>query len=208
MDGLMLDSECLYQAAWKTAAAELGYALDESLYLELVGRSNAEAEKAFVSIFGPDFPVNPFGDLWNQHWQTLVTSQGIMLKPGLLALLDWVEKVDLPKAVGTSSNAAETELCLTAAGIRDRFTTLVTVDQVRAGKPAPDIFLTAAEALQVAPDRCLVLEDSNAGVQAAHAAGMSVVMVPDLQVPDAKAQAIAHQIFPSLHEVLAWLQCF
>jgi HAD superfamily hydrolase (TIGR01509 family) len=206
MDGLMLDSECLYQTAWKAAAAELGYALDEALYVELVGRSNEEAEKTFVHIFGKDFPVDTFGELWERRWRVLVADQGIPLKPGLLALLDWVEKHDMPKAVGTSSNAVEAELCLAAAGIRDRFPTLVTVDQVGVGKPAPDIFLAAARRLQVAPHRCLVLEDSNAGVQAAQAAGMPVVMVPDLQGPSAAAKAIALDIFSSLHDVLAWLQ--
>jgi len=130
----------------------------------------------------------------------------VALQPGLLPLLDWVEQQDLPRAVGTSSNAAEAELCLTLAGIRDRFATVVTVDQVAAGKPSPDIFLLAAQRLGVAPHQCLVLEDSNAGVQAAQAAGMAVVMVPDLQQPTAASQAIAQPVLGSLHEVLAWLQ--
>ncbi len=206
MDGLMLDSECLYQEAWKRAAAELGYTLDADLYLSLVGRSNAEAERTFAQVYGADFPTVAFRAGWDAHWHELVAQQGIPLKPGLLALLDWVEQQSLPKAVGTSSNQAEAEVCLTAAGIRDRFATVVTVDQVQAGKPAPDIFLTAAQRLGVPPDQCLVLEDSNAGVAAAQAAGMAVIMVPDLQTPTAASTAIALHIYPSLHGVLSWLQ--
>ena len=139
-------------------------------------------------------------------WRQLIAVKGVRLQPGLLPLLDWVEHCALPRAVGTSSNREEAELCLTLAGIRDRFSTLVTVDQVAAGKPAPDIFLAAAQKLGLPPAQCLVLEDSNAGVAAAQAAGMTVIMVPDLQVPDATSTAIAQEIFPSLNDVLTWLQ--
>ncbi len=206
MDGLMLDSECLYQAAWQTAARELGYTLDTAVYLSLVGQSNATAAAAFTAIFGSDFPVADFNDRWHARWQELVRSQGIVLKPGLLALLDWLEQQTVPKAVGTSSDLAEAHLCLSIAGIRDRFAAIVTVDQVAAGKPAPDIFLEAAHRLDIKPANCLVLEDSNAGVQAAQSAGMPVVMVPDLQSPNEASKAIALAIFSSLHEVKAWLK--
>jgi beta-phosphoglucomutase family hydrolase len=208
MDGLMLDSEPLYQQAWQAAAQQLGYALETDVYLSLVGRSSAEVDRLSVQIFGEQFPVQTFNELWDQHWRSLIQQQGVTLRPGLLPLLDWVEQQQIPKAIGTSSNTTEAELCLKLAGIRDRFAIVVTVDQVQAGKPAPDIFLKAASQLQVSPGDCLVLEDSNAGVQAAQAAGMSVVMVPDLQEPTDASQAIALQIFASLHEVLAWLQSF
>ena len=206
MDGLMLDSEPLYQAAWQAAARELGYDLDAELYLSLVGRSSVEADRAFQQIFGEQFPVEAFNDRWDKLWQQLIKTQGVPLQTGLLPLLDWVDQQAIVKAIGTSSNSAEAELCLSLAGIRDRFSTLVTVDQVAAGKPAPDIFLAAAAQLQVEPVCCLVLEDSNAGVQAADAAGMAVVMVPDLQTPSAASAAIAQHIFPSLKDVLSWLQ--
>ncbi|MGD1943291.1 MAG: HAD family hydrolase [Leptolyngbyaceae cyanobacterium] len=206
MDGLMLNSEPLYQAAWQAAARELGYDLNAELYLSLVGRSSVEADRAFQQIFGEQFPVETFNDRWDELWRQLIKTQGVPLQAGLLPLLDWVDQQAIPKAIGTSSNSAEAELCLSLAGIRDRFSTLVTVDQVAAGKPAPDIFLAAASQLQVKPAHCLVLEDSNAGVQAAKAAGMSVVMVPDLQTPTAASAAIAQHIFPSLKDVLAWLQ--
>jgi HAD superfamily hydrolase (TIGR01509 family) len=205
MDGLMLDSESLYQQAWKQAAAELGYDLDDAVYLSLVGRSNAEAERAFVQLYGTDFPVETFRVRWEQRWQALVQIVGIPLNPGLLELLNWIETHGLLKAVGTSSNQAEATLCLQTAGIADRFAAIVTVDQVAAGKPAPDIFQAAAQRLTVNPSHCLVLEDSNAGVQAAQGAGMAVVMVPDLQTATIASEAIALQIFESLHEVRLWL---
>lgn len=206
MDGLMLNSEPLYHQAWRIAAQALGYQLDDHLYLSLVGRSSAEADCTFRQVFGDEFPVKAFNQRWEACWQTLLLEQGVSLQPGLLPLLDWVEQQQIPKAVGTSSNSAEAERCLMLAGIRDRFSIVVTVDQVAAGKPEPDIFLAAARQLEVAPSACLVLEDSNAGVQAAVAAGIPVVMVPDMQVPTPQSKTTATQILPSLREVLAWLQ--
>ena len=206
MDGLMLNSEPLYQQAWQAAAQALGFSLKPEWYLSLVGRSSVEADRFFVQMYGDQFPVQIFNERWEAEWRSRVQQQGVPLQPGLLALLDWVEQQNLPKAVGTSSNAAEAELCLGLAGIRDRFASIVTVDQVAAGKPAPDIFLAAAAQLGMSPADCLVLEDSNAGVQAATAAGIPVVMVPDLQVPTAASRATAQRIFASLHEVLTWLR--
>ena len=206
MDGLMLNSEPLYQQAWQAAAQDLGFTLEAELYLSLVGRSSEEADRLFGQMYGDQFPVQAFNDRWEEQWRSLVQQQGIPLQPGLLPLLDWVEQQGLPKAIGTSSNAAEAELCLGLADIRDRFAAIVTADQVTVGKPAPDIFLAAAAQLGMRPAQCLVLEDSNAGVQAAAAAGIPVVMVPDLQSPTAASQAIAQQIFASLHEVLTWLR--
>jgi len=206
MDGLMLDSEPLYQEAWQAAASELGYEIDAELYMSLIGRSSAEADQMFLRIFGKAFPVSAFNQRWDALWRMSLDRKGVALKPGLLPLLDWVGHSKIPSAVGTSSNLQEAERCLSLAGIRDRFSTLVTVDQVAEGKPAPDIFLAVASRLGVEPQQCLVLEDSNAGVEAAQAAAMSVVMVPDLQVPTEISKAIALQILPSLYEVLAWLQ--
>ncbi|MEZ4662666.1 MAG: HAD family hydrolase [Caldilineaceae bacterium] len=90
---------------------------------------------------------------------------------------------------------------LTTTGLIDRFATIVGGDEVPNGKPAPDIFLAAAARLAVAPARCLVLEDSEAGVRAAHAAGMQSIMVPDLKAPSAAVKALALTVVQSLTDV-------
>ena len=206
MDGLMLDSEVLYQRAWSQAIATLGYAVDPALYLHVVGQSTAATEMILRETCGASFPITTFQTQWIQHWRTLIQQEGVALKPGLLALLAWVEAQGLPKVVATSSDAAEAELSLTTAGIRDRFAAVITVDQVAHGKPAPDLFLAALDILNVEPPHALVLEDSNAGVAAAQAAEIPVLMVPDLQPPTAATQAYASGIFTDLHQVRVWLQ--
>jgi beta-phosphoglucomutase-like phosphatase (HAD superfamily) len=90
---------------------------------------------------------------------------------------------------------------LQAAGLRQRLDAIVGGDEVPRGKPAPDIFLVAASHLGVPAAHCLVLEDSEAGVQAARTAGMTPILVPDLKPPTPAAQKLAHRVVPSLHEV-------
>jgi beta-phosphoglucomutase-like phosphatase (HAD superfamily) len=201
MDGLMLDSEAIYQRAWQQALTGLGYACDAQTYLQLVGRSNRAAEQLMQARFGPSFPIESFREAWLDHWRHQVTNQGIPYKPGLLELLDLLECHAIPKAVGTSSHGQEAELSL--KGLQSRFAHVVTVDQVTTGKPAPDIFLLAARKLGVPPSHCWVLEDSDAGVEAAAIANMTVIMVPDLQAPSAQSQQWAARIVDSLHDVCA-----
>ena len=207
MDGLMLNSEIIFYNAWKTELINLGYdeALDESTYLQLVGYSNDRAEQLLLQLLGDDFPIAQFRNGWMTRWETMA-AQGIPVKPGLASLLNWLDEIELPKAVGTSSGDHEAQISLKSTGLWSRFDAIITVDQTNAGKPAPDIFLAAAQALNKPPSQCLVLEDSNAGVQAAIAAGMEVIMVPDLQVPTDYAQQRALSIVSSLHQVLDHLQ--
>jgi len=206
MDGLMLNSETIYHAAWQETIAALGYTLDRQLYVDLVGRSNAESERLMRQAFGEAFPMETFCQQWPQRWRERVQAQGMPLQPGLIELLDFLESIDLPKAVGTSSNREEAELSLKSTGLWERFSVVVTVDDVAEGKPAPDIFLRAAQQLGHKPSACLVLEDSNAGVQAATTAGSQVIMVPDLQVPSEPSKTQALQICTSLHDVRTLLE--
>ncbi|MEM7792860.1 MAG: HAD family phosphatase [Cyanobacteria bacterium P01_C01_bin.118] len=206
MDGLMLNSEVIFHQAWQSTLVDLGYdSLDNEAYLQLVGCSNDLAEKILLQFLGSDFPVERFRAGWQTRWKALA-AKGIPTKPGLWPLLDWLDEIGLPKAVGTSSNDHEAQICLKSTGLWPRFDAIVTVDQAGAGKPAPDIFLTAASAINISPANCLVLEDSNAGVQAATAAGMAVIMVPDLQTPTAYSQQHAFRIVSSLNDVLNLLQ--
>jgi beta-phosphoglucomutase-like phosphatase (HAD superfamily) len=78
-------------------------------------------------------------------------------------------------------------------------------DEIQKGKPAPDIFLAAANRLHVPAERCIVLEDSEVGVQAAQDAGMLPIMIPDLKPPSEKSVLLAHKILPSLYELKSFL---
>jgi HAD superfamily hydrolase (TIGR01509 family) len=205
MDGTMLDTEPLYKAAWQRAAADLGFDLDDAFYLGLVGRSIADGEDALSRRFGGSFPLAEFRMRWPVRWRTRVEAEGIPTKPGLLELLTWVDERHIPLAVATSSDRDYAAFSLRRAGLDGRVATLVTGDEVDHGKPAPDIYLEAARRLGVDPSHALAIEDSDAGALAAHRAGMSVLLIPDLKAPSAEATAAACRVVGSLFEARAYI---
>jgi HAD superfamily hydrolase (TIGR01509 family) len=206
MDGLMLDTEPLYKAAWQQASRELGFDLDDSSYSGLIGRPNGDCELELVKRFGSEFPMARFRTRWPELWRLCVQTRGISKKAGLLAFLSFVEKQGLLRAVATSSDADYADFSLRSAGLSGRFNTIVTGDQVPQGKPAPDIYLEAARRLGRSPAECIALEDSDAGVLAASAAGMVTLCVPDLKPPSDSATRAASCVLGSLDEAREWIR--
>lgn len=201
MDGLMLDTEIIYQRAWTWAGRSLGYDYDDAFYLHsCVGRTVETCEAALTARFGENFPLEAFRQLWQQLWRQEVEQQGIPLKPGLLDLLAFLDQRSIPFAVATSSDADYTTFTLAAARVQDRFACIVTGDEIQHSKPAPDIYLEAARRLNVHPAGCVALEDSDAGVRAAAAAGMRVLLIPDLKQPSEAGRLAATHVLDSLVE--------
>lgn len=199
MDGLMLDTEPIYKLAWQRAAADLGFDLHDDLYLELIGRTNADGEALLRAAFGPTFAVDAFRQRWAASWYDQIATSGAPMKAGLEDVLRMLDAHRVPKAIATSSNRDDAIHVL--KDLAHQFDVLITGDDVAHGKPAPDIFLLAAHRLGVAPARCLVLEDSEAGITAAHRAGMLTIMIPDLKQPSPEVAALAHHVCSSLHDV-------
>jgi beta-phosphoglucomutase-like phosphatase (HAD superfamily) len=112
----------------------------------------------------------------------------------------------IPVAVATSSEPDYAALSLKSADLGSHFKHIVTGDQIANGKPAPDIFLEAANRLKVAPETCIAFEDSEAGVLSASSAGMRVYLVPDLKVPSKATQSLAYSVGDSLNDALDHLQ--
>ena len=168
MDGLLFDSERLYQEAIVLAAAELGHMAAADLFSRTVGMPWAHSRALFLSHFGEAFPVDEFQATWVRHFWVLAETR-LALKPGALELL--------------ASSHGTVERHLTAHDLRGRFDEIVGHGDYERGKPAPDPFLKAAERLGVEPRLCLALEDSYNGVRSASAAGMMTIMVPDLLEP-------------------------
>jgi beta-phosphoglucomutase-like phosphatase (HAD superfamily) len=203
MDGLMIDTETIYHAAWQKAAAELGYTLDQRLFHDLIGLRTEDCEAQIYASMGEEFPMAEFTARWESHWDNHARTQGIEIKPGLGELLARLETLAMPKAVATSSTWAEAERSLGLTGLAARFPVVVTGDQVANGKPAPDIYLEAARRLGIPPEACVAFEDSSAGALAAATAGMRTYIVPDLKPPTPDARAAAEAVIASLHDALA-----
>ena len=205
MDGLMLDTERLAPRAWGDAAAAVGVDFDLTLIVPMVGRNFRDCAALIVDRHGPDFPTTELMRAWHVAYDAIVEREGIALKPGLLPLLDWLEAEGIPKAVATSTRRDRAQAKLAQTALLPRFVALVGGDEVANGKPAPDIFLAAADRLGQPVAECVVLEDSEPGVRAALAAGMTPIMVPDMHPPSAALMALEPLVLASLADIPAHL---
>jgi beta-phosphoglucomutase-like phosphatase (HAD superfamily) len=200
MDGLLFDTEALWQEALLSAAAEAGHAIPDEVYDKSIGVRRSQTRGLFLSHFGDDFLFDDFHASWSRHFW-LIAENKLALKPGAPELLDVLDQLRLPRAIATSSARTTVERHLAAHGLSDRFDQLVCRGDYENGKPAPDPFLKSAERLGVAPRSCLALEDSHVGVRSASAAGMMTVMVPDLLEPTEELRALCILVARDLHHV-------
>lgn len=202
MDGLMFDTERLAQNAWQQAARDFGYEFPSEAFAWIVGLTLADVRRNSQLIFGADFPFDLVYQRRQEYLDNDITTRGIPLKPGLMELLAKVKDAGLARALASSTARRIIDRNLKSAGLdHGYFDVIVGGDEVQNGKPAPDIFLLACERLHVPAESCLVLEDSNAGVQAACDAGMTAIMVPDMLAPTTEARRCAYQILPDLFAV-------
>lgn len=200
MDGLLFDTERLYQEALHLAAAEGGHEVAADLFALTIGLPRAQCRALLLSHFGETFAVDDFHEAWIRHFWVIAETR-LALKPGVLELLDTLDQFRLPRAIATSSSRQTVERHLAAHDLAGRFDTFVARGDYAAGKPAPDPFLKAAERLGVEPRSCLALEDSHNGVRSACAAGMMTIMVPDLLDPTDEIRGLCTLVAADLHEV-------
>jgi HAD superfamily hydrolase (TIGR01509 family) len=201
MDGLMLDTERIAPRCWSEAATALGVNFDTALMPAMIGRNSRDSRQYVLDHYGDDFPVDALMLQARARFDAIVEREGITVKPGLHALLEWLETLGILRAVATSTRRDRAQVHLQHCALLSRFHTLVGGDEVARGKPAPDIFLLAAERLNVEPSNCIVLEDSEPGVRGALAAGMIPIMVPDTMEPSLDLLARQPLVLPTLAEV-------
>lgn len=183
MDGLMFDTERLSMDAWSAALAEFGYTYTDELGKSIRGRNDRDIHAVLSKTYGEDTPCLEIHQrTWDKMEHRLAT-EGVPEKPGLHELLEWLKQKGIPCALATSSHRAKAERRCRASGVWEYFSTVICGDMITHSKPAPDIFLKAAEGIGARPENCLVFEDSFNGVRAGHAGGLITIMVPDLDQP-------------------------
>ncbi len=200
MDGLMLDTERLALKAWQLAGADFGFPISDDIFIAMVGRNRRDSDCILVEIFGSDFPVDAVRKKRRAYVDGWIDEGKLAVKSGLLELLCFLDEISMPKAVATSTGYERAIYKLALTNLLEHFPIVIAGDQVQKGKPAPDIFLAASVQLGVLPESCLVLEDSDVGIQAAYNAGMTPVMIPDMKPPSEKSLAFAYRIFGGLGE--------
>jgi HAD superfamily hydrolase (TIGR01509 family) len=205
MDGLLLDTERIALAAYVEAAANVGLEDAAGLYPRYIGRDWKTTRALMEEALGTE-DSRRLCLAWTESFDRMrFRTGGIPQKRGVNALLDLLEAAGTPVALATSTAREQTLAQLEASGLSDRFPTIATGDEVVSGKPAPDIYLLAASRLDRAPAACVALEDSEPGVEAARAAGMRVIMVPDLVAPTPRTLAMTERVCRSLDEARAFI---
>ena len=187
MDGLLLDTEGIYTEVTQIIAQRYGRTFDWSIKQNIIGRGAADLARYLVQAL--ELPISAEEFLRVREPLMQERFPLALAMPGARELVEHLQANNIPIAVGTSSSSQSFAQKTTLH--RDWFAlfdTIVTADdpEVGAAKPAPDIFLTAARRLGVAPEDCLVFEDSPFGVTAAKAAGMTAIAIPDAAMADEK----------------------
>ena len=204
MDGTMIESERELLVCWRQATQELGLAIDDGVWLSMVGLH----DRACVELLHRHLPADDVARLiaTTHALYDAKVAAGLPLKPDIEPLLQWLREKGVPRAVATSTQRPRALRKLEHAGLLDYFDVVVAGADVDHPKPAPDIYLLAANRLGVDPRACVAVEDSEPGVRAALAAGMTAIQIPDLVQPTAPVRALGHRIVASLAQVHALLE--
>ena len=162
---------------------EQGYQLTREIYCDTLGLSGDTLRERMQGYYGAGYPFREISRTARERVNHIAESVGLSVKPEITAILEVLKKKKSPCAVASGTRSDYACKYLEIAGLSGYFQAVVGGEQVSRSKPAPDIFLLAAEKLSVSPKDCVVLEDSENGVRAGRAAGCMTVCVPDLKLP-------------------------
>lgn len=175
-DGVVIDSSSQHERSWELLAEEEGLTLPEGHFKAGFGKMN---EVIIPSLGWGDFPaeVRRLADRKEEIYCGLVSSEGVLVLPGARELLVALRNAGIPRAVGSSTPRRNLDALFSETGLDAFFDGVVCGSDVINGKPDPEVFLKAAALLSLPPDRCIVVEDAFAGIEAARRGGMKVVGV-------------------------------
>ena len=201
MDGLMFDTEPIWAHSWAPVLEKYGLKMKPEVFELALGSGRDALPNVLERVYGPR---DDYVQIVDEHYALAykLLDGYVPAKPGLDKLLELLSKRNIPCAVASSSPQRMVDHHLKLHGLCGYFKCIVDGTQVKHSKPAPDIFLLAAQRLEVKPHDALVLEDSFNGVRAAAAGGFPCYMVPDKQKPTPEIEALATGVYQSLTDVL------
>lgn len=205
MDGLLIESERLYRDSFLAASDEGGHGMKVETYQKVCGSPWDVITGAIIADYGADFPIETFRDAWLRHLGVMM-ADGVALKTGVIEILDLLDRLDIRRAIATSSRQDSVTRHLGPHDLLRRFDTIVARGDYTEPKPAPMPYLTAARRLSLDPGRCLALEDSYSGVRSATSAGMMTIMVPDVAPPTEEMREKCVAVASDLNAVAAMLE--
>jgi len=206
MDGLMFDTERLAMEAWGKVCREAGLFVRQQEINMMKGLSIENSERVMKKVIGKDFPFKELSAKKEHYMLKYIDENGVPVKDGLYELFDCLEQKNILKAVATSTLRKKAEKLLEMANISDRFEFKIFGDEVRKGKPDPEIFATAVKKAGCPARECLVLEDSENGIIAAVKANTRVIFIKDMEDIPSYLKNLIYKEFSSLKEFCNYLE--
>jgi HAD superfamily hydrolase (TIGR01509 family) len=200
MDGLLLDTEQLWDEVRENLARERGGRWSERAQSDMMGMSSPEWSRYMHDVVGLEEPpdeiaaevVRRMADRYREH---------LPLLPGAKEAVERLA-ARWPLGLASSSNRPLIDLALEVGGLAPLFSATVSSEEVERGKPAPDVYLEAMRQLGVEPTHAAAVEDSRSGIRSAHAAGMRVIAIPNAHYPpDPETLGLADSVLSSLEEL-------
>ena len=200
LDGVLVDSEHVWDAARKELASERGRPWPKQASRDMMGMSSLEWSRYMHDVVGLPEPPEEISAKVVRRLEEIYRHE-LPLIDGAVEAVERLEE-RWPLALASSSNRELIDLVLELSGLTRYFLATVSSEEVPRGKPAPDVYLEAARRLGVAPSRCAAVEDSQNGIRSAKAAGMPVLAIPNTRYPPAEeALALADEVLRSIEEL-------
>lgn len=206
MDGLMIDSERATFEEYQKVLSQNGYEMSEDFYKTLLGKTLKAVYQIFYKEYGKDFPIDEMIQKVHDALAQRFETEGVPVKKGLIELLTFLKEHHYKTIVATSSGRERVDTILKQADLTQYFDDSICGDEVTKGKPDPEVFLRACEKLNVLPSEALVLEDSEAGIEAAYNADIKVVCIVDMKYPEPKYKDMTYKMLDSLDQVINLLK--
>lgn len=206
MDGLMIDSERVTFECYQERLKDINLTMDEEFYKTLLGKPIKGIYQRFYDVYGNDFPIQNVIQDVHQLMAERFETEGVPVKKGLVELLHYLKDNNYKTIVATSSNRDRVDKILAQAKITEFFDDSICGDEVTKGKPNPEVFLKSCQKLGVNVDEAIVLEDSEAGIQASYDANIKVICIPDMKYPEKQYEEKTFKILKDLTEVTVYLK--
>ena len=185
LDGTLIDTEKYYRICWPKAMKMFGYNMTDEQTLTLRSLGRPFAPEHLKKMMGdPNLDYYAIRAKRSELMEQLIAENGIQLKPGAVELLTYLRSKGIITAITTATDLERTERYLKMTGISELFDRKISAAMVSRGKPAPDVYTYAVNALGLSAGECAAVEDSPNGVKSASSAGLKVIMVPDQDEPD------------------------
>lgn len=206
MDGLMFDTEKMSNDGFVKAFGQFGYSFPMELSRQMMGSNYSNMCTIVNRYYGKTMPLDEIMKIRQQYFNDYMEKYGLPVKPGLYELLSYLKENGIKTAVASSNDWDKIERNLKLSGLTDSFDVILSGEYLTESKPNPEIFIKTAERLGLPPQDCLVLEDTPRGEEAANAAGIPVILIPDMIPIDRESTKRAAAVLPDLFGVIDYLE--